>query len=74
LFLIPFKANQLIPAIAAFDLIGLFGVWRNFLRLDHAAHLGGLFLGYFLSQAMRDYSLRRKINQFEDNISQWFKK
>lgn len=59
-FLFPFQAKQLIPAIAAFDTVGLFGVWRNFLRLDHAAHLGGLVFGYILSRAMHDISIRRK--------------
>ena len=41
-----FSAESAIQAIIAFDLAGMIFRWRLF---DHAAHLGGAFLGLFWS-------------------------
>jgi len=43
-FVIPIKATHIFPGLAAFELIGLTGLWNRLLpiNLDHAAHLGGL--------------------------------
>lgn len=40
---IQFKMNELVPALAALDLVGLIRGWQMF---DHAAHLGGALAGY----------------------------
>uniref|UniRef100_A0A6B2LDP4 Peptidase S54 rhomboid domain-containing protein n=1 Tax=Arcella intermedia TaxID=1963864 RepID=A0A6B2LDP4_9EUKA len=80
-FVLPFAAKTIIPGVATFDLIGLFGAWLRWFRLDHAAHLGGLLLGvlfsttYFHPQKhfmIRNYASQKKkqLNTFLNNINQ----
>eukprot|EP01125_Pyxidicula_operculata_P022423 TRINITY_DN9156_c0_g1_i1.p1 TRINITY_DN9156_c0_g1~~TRINITY_DN9156_c0_g1_i1.p1 ORF type:complete len:314 (-),score=24.41 TRINITY_DN9156_c0_g1_i1:1-942(-) len=50
-FVLPIATKYFTPGIVLFDAIGLTGFWSRFFSfsLDHAAHLGGVFTGYMLS-------------------------
>jgi len=73
-FLFPFSAKSLIPCVAAFDFIGLTGVWTRVLgfALDHAAHLGGLWTGIVLSRTICHPYEGPKIYQNIENFKQKF--
>jgi len=62
-FVIPVTTKTLIPAVAAFDVLGLTGLWHLFMRfkLDHAAHLSGLLAGIIFSKTMLQHQNRKKI-------------
>ncbi|KAJ3154971.1 hypothetical protein HDU86_004490 [Geranomyces michiganensis] len=58
---VAFTMSDLIPALIAFDLVGLVRGWS---MLDHAAHLGGAALGYFYVR--HGYEIWAELNETWD--------
>jgi len=74
-FVLPIECSTLIPCLAAFDAIGLTGIWSRLLgfNLDHAAHLGGLLMGILCSYTIFDKRYRNKILAQQYNLRKQFK-
>lgn len=64
-FVLPATVKYATPALAAFDIIGLSGIWRRYmsLNLSHEAHLSGLATGlslvYFRLPLQKFYESRK---------------